>query len=204
MAEAFAELGPALGLHISFDAATAQTFHQLTGKRFDLVVENVRTFVDIYRRRQGTAPDLTLTFIVMRMNRHEVPDFLHLARELGTVALLAPLHERPSKPLGRFGYEFVYEREMLSFDELRTIGMEAQRLAKSLELTVHLQWDASANSALRSFSEPGVAIPCLIPWRYLHIQQHSQKVYACPYHRATARRSDDELSGGDLERRRSD
>ena len=89
------------------------------------------------------------------MNRHEVTDFLHLARELGTVALLAPLHERPSKPLGRFGYEFVYEREMLSFDELRAVGTEAQRLAKSLELTVHLQWEASADSALREFFRTG-------------------------------------------------
>ena len=183
VAEAFTELGPALGLHVSLNAATAQTFHKLTGKRFDLVVENVRTFVDIYGKRHGTAPDLTLTFIVMRMNRHEVSDFLHLAKELGTVALLAPLHERPSKPLGYFGYEFVYEREMLSFEELRTIGAEAQPLAKSLGLTVHLQWEVSADSALRSFSEPDVAIPCLIPWRYLHIQQHSQKVYACPYHK---------------------
>jgi len=183
VAEAFAELGPAVGIHVSFNAATAPTFHKLTGKRFDLVVKNVRSFVEIYRRRQGTAPDLTLTFIVMRMNRHEVPDFLHLAKQLGAVALLAPLHDRPSRPLGYFGYEFVYQREMLPFAELRTIGAEAQQLAKSLELTVHLQWEAGADSAVRCFSEPDVAIPCLIPWRYLHIQQHSQKVYGCPYHK---------------------
>ena len=78
-AEAFAELGPSLGLHVSFNAATAQTFRMLTGKSFEPVVGNVRVFVDIYRKRHGAAPDMTLTFIVMRLNRDEVPDFLHLA-----------------------------------------------------------------------------------------------------------------------------
>ena len=183
-AEALAALGPNLGLHISFNAATAKTFHWLTGKSFELLVENVRMFVDIYHRRNGgSAPDLILTFIVMRVNRHEVPAFLQLAAELGTRALLAPLHERPSKPLGRFGYDFVYEKEMLPFEELQTVGREAQQLAQSLDLIVNLQWDAGSDSAIRSFAEPGVDIPCLIPWRYLHLQQHSQNVYACPYHK---------------------
>ena len=96
--EALAELGPNLGLHISFNAATAKTFHWLTGKSFELLVENVRMFVDVYHKRNGgSAPDLILTFIVMRVNRHEVPAFLQLAAELGTRALLAPLHERPSR-----------------------------------------------------------------------------------------------------------
>lgn len=183
VAEALAELGTNLGLHVSFNAATGPTFHKLTGKRFDLVVENVRTFVEIYCRRHGALPDLTLTFIVMALNRHEVADFLHLAKALGAGVLLAPLHERPSKPLGDFGYDFVYEREMLSFAELQHIGAEAKQLAHTLALTLHLQWELGADTALRSFSEPDVAIPCLIPWRYLHIQQHSQKVYACPYHK---------------------
>ena len=101
--------------------------------------------------------------------------------------MLAPLHERPSKPLGHFGYDFVYEREMLSFEELRTVGEEARRLAQHLGLTLHLQWDAAADSAIRCFSEPGVTIPCLIPWRYLHVQQHSQKVYVLPVSQAAVR-----------------
>jgi MoaA/NifB/PqqE/SkfB family radical SAM enzyme len=183
-AEALAELGPALGLHISFNAATTKTFYWLTGKNFELLVGNVRMFVDVYRQRNGGAsPDLTLTFIVMRVNRHEVPDFLRLAAKLGTHALLAPLHERPSRPLGRFGYDFVYEHEMLPFEDLKIIGAEAQQLAQELGLALLFQWEAGSDSAIRGFAEPGVDIPCLIPWRYLHVQQHSQNVYACPYHK---------------------
>lgn len=181
---ALADLGPRLGMHVSFNAATAETYYKLTGKSFTRLVDNVRSFIDVYRARNaGANPDLTLTFIMMRINLHEVSAFVRFAGEIGAHVLLAPLHDRPSTPLGRFGYEFVYEREMLPFDDLDRAGREAQSLGASLGITVLLQWDPAIDSAVRGFAEPGVDIPCLIPWRFLHVQQHSQKVYACPYHK---------------------
>ena len=181
-ARQLAELGPHLGIHVSFNAATAGTFYHLTGKSFDLLVENVRTFGEVFRERNGASPDLILAFIVMRMNRHEVPAFLQLTADLRCRALLAPLHDRPSRPLGHFGYDFVYEREMLPFAELQQVGAEARRIADRLGIQVLLQWDEAADSAIRGFAEPGVDVPCLIPFRFLHLQHHSRKVYACPYH----------------------
>lgn len=169
---------------MSFNAATADTFYKLTGKDFTTLVDNVRRYVDTYRRRHGgETPDVTLTFIVMKINRHEVPPFLELASSLGVKALLAPLHDRPSVPLGHFGYDFRYEEEMFDFAEYRKIGSEAREIAERLGLTLLLQWDATADSALQGFAEPGVDIDCLIPWRFLYIQQHSKNVYACPYHK---------------------
>jgi MoaA/NifB/PqqE/SkfB family radical SAM enzyme len=177
-----AALGPHLGMHVSFNAASAETFYRLTGKSFDLLVENVRNFVAAFRAEHNEDPELILTFIVMRMNRHEIPAFLELAAELRCRALLAPLHDRPSRPLGRFGYDFVYEREMLRFAELQDVGAEARGIAERLGIRVLLQWDQAADSAIRGFAEPGVDVPCLIPFRFLHVQHHSRKVYACPYH----------------------
>src|SRR5262245_32900315 len=63
-----AALGPNLGMHVSFNAATAETFYRLTGKSFDLLVENVRHYVETFRAENAEAPELVLTFIVMRMN----------------------------------------------------------------------------------------------------------------------------------------
>ena len=54
-ARQLAELGPNLGMHVSFNAATAETFYRLTGKSFDLLVENVRTFVDVFREQNGAS-----------------------------------------------------------------------------------------------------------------------------------------------------
>lgn len=183
-AEALAALGPKLGMHVSFNAAGADTFHKLTGKAFAPLVENVRRYVQAYARLHGgAAPDLILTFIVMKVNRHEVADFLRLVRDLRARALLASLHDRPSVPLGRFGYEFVYADEMLPYPELVRIGREAAALAAELGVECVLQWDATRDSAIRGFAEPGVSTPCLVPWRYVFVQEHTQKVFACPYHR---------------------
>jgi MoaA/NifB/PqqE/SkfB family radical SAM enzyme len=183
-ADKLAACGLRLGFHVSFNAATEDTFYKLTGKSFARVVENVRYYGRIYRERNGgAAPDLILTFIVMKINRHEVHDFLCLTRELGARALLASLHDRPSVPLGHFGYDFVYEEEMLPYAQLLQVGEEALALSRELGIDCVLQWDAARDSAIRGFSEPGVATPCLIPWRFLFIQEHTAKVFACPYHR---------------------
>jgi MoaA/NifB/PqqE/SkfB family radical SAM enzyme len=183
-ADRLAACGPRLGIHVSFNASTADTFYKLTGKSFAPVIENVRYYAKSYREQNGgAAPDLILAFIVMKINRHEVSDFLRLTRELGARALLASLHDRPSVPIGHFGYDFVYEDEMLPYPELLRIGEEALALSRELGIDCGLQWDAARDSAIRGFSEPGVATPCLIPWRFLFIQEHTSKVFACPYHR---------------------
>lgn len=183
-ADKLAACGPKLGMHVSFNAATEDTFFKLTGKSLARVVENVRYYGEAYMEaNDGAAPDLILTFIVMKINRHEVQDFLRITRELGARALLAPLHDRPSVPIGDFGYQFVYEDEMLPYPELLQVGEEAMALADQLGIECLLQWDADRDSAIRGFSEPGVETPCLIPWRFLFIQEHTSKVFACPYHR---------------------
>lgn len=183
-ADQLAACGPRLGIHVSFNASTETTFYKLTGKSFARVVENVRYYVKTYRNQNGgAAPDLILTLIVMKINRHEVGDFLRLTQELGARALLAPLHDRPSVPLGSFGYDFVYEDEMLPYAEILRVGEEATALSAELGIKCALQWDAARDSAIQGFAEPGVATPCLIPWRFLFIQEHTRKVFACPYHR---------------------
>lgn len=183
VAQGLAELGPSVRFHISFNAACDRTFFHLTGRRFEVLLTNVRNYIALYRELHGTVPDITLTFIVMRINADEVADFIRLAHDLEVKALLASLHERPSIPLGQFGYDFVYEDERLSDAEYAAVGSEARELAAELNTIVLIQWDAATDSAIRGFAEEGVDIPCLIPWRFLFVQEHSQNVYACPYHR---------------------
>jgi MoaA/NifB/PqqE/SkfB family radical SAM enzyme len=124
-ADQLVSCGDRLGMHISFNAASADTYFKLHGKSFDLLVDNVVYYVSAYQQAHaGQTPDLTLTFIVMRINRHEVTDFLKLARQLGVKSLLAPLHNRPSVPIGYFGYDFVYLDEILSPSEYASVAAE--------------------------------------------------------------------------------
>jgi len=127
------ECGPQLGMHVSFNATTPDTYFKLHGRSYQRVLENVIRFVSLYKQRHGCrSPDLTITFIVMKINRHEVLDFLRLAHDLDVRALLAPLHDRPSIPLGKFGYDFVYEEEILAPDDYRVIGEEARAFQEEL------------------------------------------------------------------------
>jgi hypothetical protein len=45
-----------------------------------------------------------------------------------------------------------------------------------------LQWDPNQDVAIRQFVEPEIDLPCLIPWRFIFIQEHTKKTFACPYH----------------------
>ena len=73
---------------------------------------------------------------------------------------------------------------MLPYDELLEIGRAASALAAELGIACVLQWDETRDRAIRGYAEPGVATPCLIPWRFLFLQEHTRKVYGCPYHRS--------------------
>jgi MoaA/NifB/PqqE/SkfB family radical SAM enzyme len=134
-ARGLAQCGSRLGFHVSFNAATAETYFHLCGKDFKRLVANVERYVTIYRELNGDAlPDLTLTFIVMRINKGELFQFMQLARDIGAKALLAPLHNRPSVPIGKFGYKFNYLEEILSPDEYRDIGERADAFSREIGL----------------------------------------------------------------------
>jgi MoaA/NifB/PqqE/SkfB family radical SAM enzyme len=153
-AEELAACGPLLGFHVSLNAATPETYYKLHGKPFEKVVGNVRDYIETYRRvNDGARPDLILTFIVMQVNKHEVFAFLRLAHELGVRALLAQLHNRPSVPLGNFGYDFVYENELLTPAEYFAFGDEVREYARAegFEQSLIVQWDPDHDSAVMSF-----------------------------------------------------
>lgn len=46
-----------------------------------------------------------------------------------------------------------------------------------------IQWDPKHDIATRKYREPGIDSPCLMPWRFIFIQEHLKKVYACCYHK---------------------
>ena len=49
-------------------------------------------------------------------------------------------------------------------------------------MTTVIQWNPNYDTAVSQFREPDIDVPCLIPWRFIYIQEHSHKVVGCPYH----------------------
>jgi molybdenum cofactor biosynthesis enzyme MoaA len=162
-AEELAKCGERLGFHVSFNAATAETYHRLHGKPFEKIVANVRGYVELYRRlHDGKHPDLVATFIVMNVNRAEIFDFIELTQALGVKALFAQLHNRASIPIGDFGYHFVFADELLSPAEYFEVGASIRRYANGRGFDrndIILQWDPIADFAVSSFKRQTEARP---------------------------------------------
>jgi MoaA/NifB/PqqE/SkfB family radical SAM enzyme len=69
-------------LRVSLDAATPALYHQLRGiDKFPQIVANVRAFVVRHGGRER--PRVSLWFVGMQENLHELPDFVRLAADLG-------------------------------------------------------------------------------------------------------------------------
>ena len=181
-ADILAEAGKNVVFSISINAATAETYHKLTGKSFDRVIENTKYFINKYKHKWGhNPPALAANFIVMKVNRNEVADFLRLMHSLGISRLnLRHLLDMPgARTRDDFGYKFIYSDEILTSEEYESVGNSAKTLAQQLGINLIIHWETS--SAMNDFAVPGVDIPCLFPWKYLFVQEHSKNVYMCGY-----------------------
>jgi len=69
---------------VSMDAATRETYRAIRGvDRFDRVVGNVHALVELQRSLDRATPRVSLWFTAMRINLHELPDFVRLAAGIG-------------------------------------------------------------------------------------------------------------------------
>jgi len=109
-----------LALTVSVNAASAATHELITGLRggFEQVVGNLRALVEAGRDFVAP-PRLTLSFVVMRSNFRELPDFMRLARSLDADIRLLPVFGDQagqsiftSEPLLREVTEFLEQRVM--------------------------------------------------------------------------------------------
>jgi radical SAM protein with 4Fe4S-binding SPASM domain len=71
-------------LRISLDAASAQGYQKIRNSNdFELITENLRSFIGLQKLERVTHPKLSLWFLGNRDNISELPDFVKLAAEIG-------------------------------------------------------------------------------------------------------------------------
>lgn len=77
---------------VSINAATSETYNRITkSDLFDRVVDSVRELQQVSRSHPVHAFHVFLSFVVMRSNFRELPQFLCFAKELGTQVRLLPV-----------------------------------------------------------------------------------------------------------------
>jgi MoaA/NifB/PqqE/SkfB family radical SAM enzyme len=72
-------------LNFSIDAATAETYAKIRGGNFERVRKNIGMLQDIKREQSREWPHLSMSFVAMADNIHELPAFVDMARELGAL-----------------------------------------------------------------------------------------------------------------------
>jgi radical SAM protein with 4Fe4S-binding SPASM domain len=187
-------------LHLSVDGATEQTYEAIRrGSSFSRVVENIASLVAARARLGSATPRLSVVFVAMRRNLHELPGVVRLTAELGVERLWVQnlSHEfSDTDPAG--AYRAI--REFSSGEALwpdrdggaRAAFAEAEKLARSLGLRLRLPLAATADPepeprpAPEPAPEPAPGRPagrraepgCDWPWRSAYVT-HEGVVQPC-------------------------
>jgi len=125
-------LGRKIHLYISLDAGTADTYAKLRNNKFDRILANLRRLIDAKGGRDGL-PKVHLVFMPMKVNVHELEDFVRLCGDLGVDRMvLRPLNYSETSELDweRNGHHFVYSEQLLPWEELVRVSGRAAELAR--------------------------------------------------------------------------
>jgi MoaA/NifB/PqqE/SkfB family radical SAM enzyme len=75
-------------INVSLDAGTKDTFQRIRrGAKWDVVIANLRSLRDQKALQSLQKPRLHMSFVMMRSNIQELPQFVELAAELGAVVI---------------------------------------------------------------------------------------------------------------------
>jgi MoaA/NifB/PqqE/SkfB family radical SAM enzyme len=166
-------------LRVSLDAATPALYHRLRGiDKFDQIVANLRAFV---ARHGGERPLVSLWFVGMQENLHELPAFVRLAAELGVpeVYLQRLVFFGTGERL-EDGTTMVSEQSLFGTLEQRQAELitECEALAAELGLTFRA---SGATTPHESVAVKG-AHPwqgCYRPWALMYITANGTALPCC-------------------------
>jgi len=146
-------------LYISIDAASRETYRFVRGAdAYDRVVAQVADLQEQKRALGSPTPRLTLTFVAMRRNIEELPEFVRLARRLGIERVIADY---------LVAYSDDMREQSLFYDQEHSDRMveEAMRVAREdgVDLTAPIPFSAPVERAVR---KPR----CAEPWEFIYFR----------------------------------
>jgi MoaA/NifB/PqqE/SkfB family radical SAM enzyme len=151
-------VGKKMTISISLDAATAKTYSYLRNDKFDQIIPGVRKLVQ-KKGGIGAQPLIYLCFMPMKANLHELEKIVELCADLGVDGLsLRPLNQGLHLQTIRNGYEFDYEKEIPSFDELVDASRRVERACRERGVVLANQLDFGGK-LLESSTETPTAPP---------------------------------------------
>lgn len=152
-------LGRPIDLYVSLDAATPETYAKLRNNRFEALVANLRRLIDA-KGGPGHLPRVYLVFMPMKVNVHELDQFIRLCADLRVDQLvLRPLNYSEKLDLNweRGGYRFDYRSELLPFEQLVWVSGRAKELCRRLQVALsdQMNFGGSMGAAFEKPFEAG-------------------------------------------------
>lgn len=175
-----------LTIIFSLDAASAETYAKVRGRRFDQVIANIDHYCTKRREAvpEGLASKTGIVFMPMRCNRHEIGDFIRLGTRLGVdVVELRALNRIDREWVVQRGdFTFDYNREILSPAELEEVRQEAAETARREGIVLDCQYQVSPEASFAFFKPPQyreLPLRCVLPWRFLLPYQNGDTTPCC-------------------------
>jgi radical SAM protein with 4Fe4S-binding SPASM domain len=165
---------------VSMDAATRETYLKIRGvDRFDRVVGNVQTLVELQRTMNRANPRVSLWFTAMLANLEELPGFVRLAAGIGVGEVYVQrlvFYGRGLAVQEQSLHGSLQEREQRLIEEAELVARTSGITVKASGLTTPLQSFAGREDArpwagcqrpwtLSYVTANGNVLPCCIsPW----------------------------------------
>lgn len=167
-------------LRVSIDAVTADLYAQLRGvDALNRIIDNLRSFIE--RHGGLKQPLLSLWFVGMQANLHQLPDFVRLGAEIGVSELyLQRLVYLGNDELIGEGTMMKPEQSLYNALERKQEQwvLECEQLAQDLDIKFHA---SGATTPLESISEkdqyPWHA--CVRPWNLMYITANGNALPCC-------------------------
>jgi len=163
-------LGRNVQLYLSIDSATSAGYARYRDDSFDRIIADLRTLCR-EKKLHRNLPHVTVSFIVMNSNKHELRDFIALMHSVGAdrVKLMSLGREDCMDLDGRVqergAFVFNYDQEVIPIAELDTIGHDAQAVADEVGINLYVDWkDFRANHG-----PTGNQPLCSEPWKSLYV-----------------------------------
>lgn len=167
-------------LRVSIDAVTSELYARLRGvDALNRVTHNLKAFVDRHGGRQQ--PLLSLWFVGMQENLHQLPDFVRLGAEIGIseVYLQRLVYLGNNELIGE-GTTMEPEQSLYNILEQKQENLifECENLAEELDIVFRA---SGATTPLESLSL-GNQYPwqgCLRPWNLMYITANGTALPCC-------------------------
>ena len=163
-------LGRNVLLYVSIDSATSAGFARYRDFSFDRIIADLRTLCQ-EKKPHRNLPHVTVSFIVMNSNKHEVRDFITLMHSIGVdrIKLMSLGRENCMELDGRVqqrgDFVFDYDQEIVPLAELDAIGLDARRAADEMGVDLYVDWKDFRVHHGSAGKEP----LCSEPWKSLYV-----------------------------------